>query len=347
METSKKQARVREFILFAAILLSLTALLFALIRTILAGYGVAWTGFGGYELPGSDYVPGKTLWDWMDLLIIPLFLAVGAFYLERSERTVERKVSNDRERMQRTAAEERAKLEHDIATGRQQEAALQAYLDRMAELLLKEKLREAPNEEAWNVARVRTLTVLRGLNASRNGIVLRFLRDIELVGTQESRLFIAANLEGADLKGVNLNDTNLEAARLEGADLEKAFLISANLESAILRNSNLACAHLGKAHLNRAVLSDSKLRNAGLYYTDLRNTNLKDANLEGADLRNSNLQNANMENAILKGADLRGANLQGAFLRNANLETAQVSDEQLATVKSLEGATRSDVTRHE
>src|SRR5262245_4227897 len=64
----------------------------------------------------------KTLWDWMDLLIIPAVLAIGAFVLNRSERAVERQV-----------AEDRAKLEREIATDRQQEAALQAYIDRISD----------------------------------------------------------------------------------------------------------------------------------------------------------------------------------------------------------------------
>src|SRR5215211_3895647 len=61
----------------------------------------------------------KTLWEWMELLIIPLVLGIGAFYLNRSERAVEREIAEDRQR----------------------ETALQAYFDRMAELLLKENLR--------------------------------------------------------------------------------------------------------------------------------------------------------------------------------------------------------------
>ena len=56
----------------------------------------------------------KTLWDWMELLIIPLFLAGGAFFLNRSERNNER----------------------EIATDRQREAAFQAYLTQMKDLLL-------------------------------------------------------------------------------------------------------------------------------------------------------------------------------------------------------------------
>jgi uncharacterized protein YjbI with pentapeptide repeats len=327
MESLKKETRARQFILFAAVLLGVMALL----RVILAGYGAAWTGFGEYVLPESEYVRGKTLWDWMELLIIPLFLAGGAFVLQRSERAAER-----------NSAEDQEKLEREIATDRQQEAALQAYLDRMAELLLDEKLGPDKSEKALYVMRVRTLTVLRELNALRNGIVLRFLRDIGFVGTKESSLFMAANLEGADLRGVNLSETNLERARLEGANLEQAFLISVNLKAAILRNANLERVHLRGANLDRAVLTNAILRSAALYQADLQNANLSGAYLEGAELQSANLQNANLESAHLQDVNLRDARLQGAFLRRVNLKGAKVSAEQLATVKSLDGATMPD-----
>ena len=92
---------------------------------ILSGYTVPWTGFGNYTASTGDFVRGKTLWDWMQLLIIPLFLFAGATAINRSEKEVERQ-----------RAEDRAKLEREIATDRQQEVALQAYIDRMSELLL-------------------------------------------------------------------------------------------------------------------------------------------------------------------------------------------------------------------
>lgn len=158
----------KKYLLYGGAVIVGGILLFVLIETIRAKN----TGFGT-----------KTLWDWMQLLVIPLVLAIGAFYLERSERAVDRKT-----------AEDRARLERELATDRQQEAALQAYLDRMAELLEKEKPLSPENEAMWNVARVRTLTVLRGLIAARNGTVLRFLRDIGLAGKQESILFVDANL---------------------------------------------------------------------------------------------------------------------------------------------------------
>jgi uncharacterized protein YjbI with pentapeptide repeats len=235
----------------------------------------------------------KTLWDWMELLIIPLVLAGGAFYLQRSERAVER----------------------EIAADRQQETALQAYLDRMAELLLNEK--SLKSEKVLTVARVRTLTVIRGLNSVRNGIVFRFLRDIGLAGKLDSKFFVDANLEGVDLERVDLSNINLERASLRGANLKVAGLLRANLKHAILAGANLEDAYLGEANLEHALLHSANLKRAILH-------------------------SANLKHAILAGANLRDANLQGAMLQDAI-----VSNDRLATALSLERATMPDGTKHD
>jgi hypothetical protein len=231
---------------------------------------------------------GKTLWEWMELLVIPVFLAGGALYLERSERVVDRKTAEDRAKREQQAAEDRAKLERELATDRQQEAALQAYLDRMAELLLKEKQITPENEAVWNVARVRTLTVIRGLDAVRNGMVLRFLGDIGLTG-KKSQFFVRANLQYAKLQGVDLTGTNLQDANLEGVHLEGAFLYGVTGSRMNLKKANLEGAFL------------------------------LGANLEGADLQSANLEGAILVNANLKDASLYGANLYSAKVMNEQL----------------------------
>src|SRR6266568_9281838 len=88
--------------------LVIAAILAVAIALIIIGYRFDWTGFNG------NSKSGKTLWDWMQLLFIPLVLAVIAIFFNRAER----------------------KNEQAIATDNQQEAALQAYLDKMSELLL-------------------------------------------------------------------------------------------------------------------------------------------------------------------------------------------------------------------
>ncbi len=158
-----------------------------------------WTGFADFITPNGDYVRGKTLWDWLELFIIPIVLAVGAFLLNRSEREIERQ-----------RAEERTKLEHEIATDSQKEAALQSYLDRMADLLLKEKLRTTKNTEVREIAKIRTLTVLKGLDGKRKRMVLFFLKQAGLVRKEKPIIVLGgADFSNADLRNFGLDDVSL------------------------------------------------------------------------------------------------------------------------------------------
>jgi hypothetical protein len=118
-----------------------------------------WTGFRDYQPKPGTVERGKTLWDWLDLLIIPAVLALGALWVNRNAQKNEQRRA-DRENQ----------IERQIASERNQEAALQAYLDRMTDLLLREDGLRAPQpgDKVRSVARTRTLTVLRDLEAERN-----------------------------------------------------------------------------------------------------------------------------------------------------------------------------------
>lgn len=311
--------------------LMLASLLTALIPMILRGYSATWTGFGDFESPDGDFIRGKTLWDWLELFIIPIFLAIAAFYLNRSEREAESQ-----------RADQRARLEHEIAADRQREAALQSYLDRMADSLLKENLRLSENEKVRNVARIRTLTVLQGLDEKRKGIVLLFLHESALI-TEEPII----SLTGADLTRTFLTVANLMGAVLRGADLTEAILMGTNLTKANLIQADLQRADLTGAVLREASLMEAQLEGAKLLEADLREAKLMIANMTKADLRKAKLIGADLRGAFLEAANLEGAYLEAADLTGARLQRAKVSDEQLATVKSLEGAILPDGTEHD
>src|SRR5687768_11001271 len=124
-------SRTKNYLIYVGVAIGLVVFGFVLLQFILAAYSsaVTWTGFTDYTSPNGDFVRGKTLWDWMELLIIPFFLAGGVFFLNRAERINER----------------------EIATDRQHEAALQSYLDRMADLLVKDHLLTTKSEDVRNV----------------------------------------------------------------------------------------------------------------------------------------------------------------------------------------------------
>ena len=193
-----------------------------------------WTGFSG-----------KTGWDWMQLLIIPVALAglVFLFNLEQAQ------ISDA------TSAKQHA-FDQQAALDQQQEATLKSYLDDVSDLLLNHNLRNSkPGDEVREVARERTLTALRRLGADRNKIVLQFLHDANLIGGRDTVIDLSyAELSSDDLSGVNLIGVILRGARLNGANLRDANLSQAFLNYAFMVDANLSGAKLNGAILNSAVL---------------------------------------------------------------------------------------------
>ncbi|HEX5807671.1 MAG TPA: pentapeptide repeat-containing protein [Anaerolineales bacterium] len=311
----------------------------ALIWLLMQGYAAAWTGFGEVNLSV------KTLWDWMNLLLVPVALTAGVVFLHRSGREDER-----------LRAAQRSALEREIATDRQQEESLQAYFDRMTEFMLKEKLSRFCPEEVRTMARVRTLAVLRGLDAKRKGAVLLFLRDSGLIDREAVIDLCGADLRGAslalaNLKRLNLGEADLRNADLRGANLSKAYLSGTNFMSADLTGANLGGADLFSASLNSTDLSMAYLRGATLNGADLRSCKLNEADVRDADLSHvnlnvSDLMGANLRGAKLGKARLLGANLSDADLSEADLSGTEITETEWEKAKSLEGATMPDGTKH-
>lgn len=293
-------------------------LLIALGLVLWGGYtqGWSWTGFGPHIEPsaseGGIYGSAKTLWDWLELLIIPIVLAGVAILFNRSERIAER----------------------EIAQNRQQDAALQAYLDSMNNLQLEYDLATSqPESDVRAIARARTLTVLRGLDGFRKGMVLRFLYESNLLIKEDINQTIVS-LSGADFRGAELRKANLSEAHLGGFDLRDADLEMANLGRSVMPRQDLRGANLRGTNLDGAYLLGA----------DLEGADLGTAELEGPDLKWYERMKIGMAEENLDAAELIEANLYKAILADANLKNAKVSNEQLKMAKTLKGATMPDGT---
>jgi uncharacterized protein YjbI with pentapeptide repeats len=202
-------------------------------------------------------------------------------------------------------------LEHK----RMRAAALQAYLDRMGDLLGE---KEAPKADERALARAHTLAVLEeGLDPKRKRVVLQFLRESDLIPREiKDQREKIVDLSGANLRDAELNELNLRQAGLDGAFLERA-------------------------KLRKAYLLDADLGGTWLHGVDLT-----DADLRGASLRNARLQSN--PDLRIKAVNLSRANLSGADLSGANLSEAKgVTEEQLEEqAKTLQGATMPDGSEH-
>src|SRR5260221_8071230 len=294
-------------------ILVVAIILVGAIVLIIVGYRFDWTGFNG------NNKSGKTLWDWIQLvgvLAIPVAVALGTAWFTTKQGQESDKENKDN----------------------QHEAALQAYIDKMSELLLANHLRgSTEDEEARKIARVRTLTVLRRLDAERKGSVLLFLQESGLIG-KDKRII---HLTGADLNGAHLWSADLSGADLSDARLSDAILDGAHLSLANLSGARLIDAHLSRANLDGANLSKDKLFGAHLSLANLSGADLSEAYLNGA-----NLWGVNLSGADLRGADLSRADLGGANLSEAKLNGAKVTPEQLDKAKLLKDTIMPDGSKH-
>lgn len=326
----------------------------AIVIIAVCGYifGWEWTGLAK-----------RTFWDWLSLLIVPIVLAMGGYFFTRSEN-----------RRTREDADEQRSLDRKLADERRQDEMLQAYLDGMSQLLT-DKERPLHRAELGDylstVARARTVTALKRLDADHRNSVLDFLRDSQLIGgvkTSPIVSFHKADFRGADLSGTNLNWANFRTANLLQANLREAELHWVNLQRADLRKADLTMADLsgymysrespfgyvkgGAAYCTGADLSEACLKQAHLRNTYLMGAKLNNANLEEADLSEAHLEGADLSHARLAGANLRNAvlgehreilwawtnvseaDLRGADLRGASERTRDKS-ERLITNEEL------------
>jgi hypothetical protein len=214
----------------------------AFLLIVICGYffGWKWTGL----VADANY-PNRTLWDWLDLLIVPVVLAIGGYLFNSSQN-----------RASQRAADQRG-----------QDEALQAYLDHMSDLLLEKHLR-TPQEDSGKariMARARTVTLLSRLDPGRKTRVVLFLQEAGLIQGGHQGI---PGPEGQEpviwLFEANLAKTSLNRTNLMGADLHEADLSEADLSQAGLEGANPWGGHLGG--------------------TDLSDAGLQGANLAGADL---------------------------------------------------------------
>lgn len=259
----------------AVIVTTVLAIIFARL-----GYDFSGTGFNSnIEMvkPGEQLQPAKTLWDWMQLLLVPTLLVIGAFTLNLTITRNEQKI-----------ARKRFKLEHKIAINTQQENLLHVYLDRITELLLHEDLRKsAIGAEVRNIARAQTITAISRLTGDLQRNLLHFLREAGLIknGIESSII----SLEGVEITKTVILSLNLKNSNLKGLDISKSTLLGPDFS-----NSNLDGASFYSCDLREGNFFKASVVHGYLSYCSLVNADLSEANLPEVRLAHSDLLKANL-----------------------------------------------------
>jgi hypothetical protein len=258
-----------------------------------------WTGFAGSAAEGRE---SKTLWDWLQLLVIPLALAAVAFVLNIAQSSREQQ-----------REDQRANIAQILALDQRREDALAAYLRQMSDLLLQHKLSSPSRGRVLTVARTFTLSVLPRLDGKRKGQVLQFLAESRLVDTTDPTSPVL-NLDGADLRAVVLHDVFIHGV-FRGADMR-----GADFRDASLYEADLARTKLGRAHFDGA-----QLRGVSLFAADLRRASFRRALIDGGDFDSACLTRVSFNDAYVSGTFFRDTGGKHIDLSHAELHSVDFS----------------------
>jgi len=174
----------------------------------------------------------KTLWDWLQLLLIPLVLTVGGFMFSTYQHNTDQQQVLDQQR----------------------QATFVQYQNDMKDLLFNRGLLTSkPSDEIRVIVRTETLSAIRQLDGIRISSLVQFLKDARLTGNGRYIVsFIGVDLSDAVLSGANLSNIDFSDANLNDANLSNTELNGANLFNANLSNANLTIANLSNADLSGA-----------------------------------------------------------------------------------------------
>jgi len=356
------------------ILVLLLILIALLVYGVYLGYQIDKVGFGDYLSPkfpsDTTFERAKTIWDWLGLLVIPLLLTFGALFINNANQTSIKVREEERARLEKEKVDQREKFEKWMGYDRAREQALQEFFSTMEKLILQNNLREsAPGNPVSEIARARTLDILRRLDGERKRLVVDFLYQtglinkpnpcVPLVGAGFGIITNLLEVVGqpdhligdyfADVvREANLQQIYLKNADLRGGNFTGVWFLRANLKSVDFSNSDLSQANLSGANMKKAVFVGAKLISAKLNATNLEDVNFANSDLNNAQINEAILRNVNFgntdlrhvefRNAVFENVDLRSAKIYDAVFDQANLIHCKLTREQLSGVRSYKGA---------
>jgi uncharacterized protein YjbI with pentapeptide repeats len=284
----------------------IVAIVVVALSLVVAAYLRRWTWTGFVE-PAAKRPPRKTLWDWLNLLIVPVVLAgVGLWFSDKQDQ-------RDQDRQAAAARAQAARAKDD-----EREAVLRTYLQDMSSLLREDNLAASkPGSAPVVTARTLTLTVLRRLDGERRSVVVHFLDEAHVATPPKPKI----SLYRADLRDLRLRGQRIADLDFSGADLRRAEFRDASILS-VLFNS---------ADLRGADFRDSDLGGVDFSYTDLRHVDFRNAAVrEEARFRSSCLTGTSFAGADVEGADFRDAIGHDIDLRDATLVATKTNTDKYA-----------------
>jgi hypothetical protein len=298
--------------------------------------------YGYVEKPGWIGSSGKQFWDYLDLLIVPAALALGVYWLNRSQ--------GEREHQAEVRQRER---ELEIENQRAQDATLQTYIDKIGQLVERyrasvsaveaAKLEYHESVDDYNLFKDVPVNA-KGMLEDPRGTgwsVNQNLPKNEMQKSKSNYIDAATRCENmlTEIRAHTLAVLERIEDRPQGSDEPKVYKRRKRAVMSVLAEAGF---------LNLGSPRPNFIEGANLTYTDLKSI-VEEANFADANLKSMNLSHKNLQKVRLTGADLSDSNFVGADLTGADLEGARgVTNEELEQqAASLEGATMPDGQKYE
>jgi hypothetical protein len=282
---------------------------------ILLGYWGRKQITGLPSLDAHDKIPPKFVWDWLQLIIVPLVLAIGGIVY-----------GSQQEQLQQRHADDQYNL--TVLTNYEDQVINVVGTYHMLSVLSQspEGVAPAPTPDADYQAGGEVLNNIVGeafgnatlnvpgrLDQSKKGTFLQFLAFLGLLQEPQEGGPVV-KVAGSDLRGARLPNAILRGTDLEGIILTHADLKGANLANAQLNGGHFEGADLTRADLQGTMLDQAHFNLAHLDFACLRriqsatNTDFTGAYLHGAILPGMHFKDP--------GETFGGTNITGAYATN-------------------------------
>lgn len=177
-------------------------------------------------------VKDKSLWDWADLLVVPLVLLIGGAWLTQSQ--AER---------QNVIEQERVLQQNIVEDTRNNINILNNYRRSITGLILNGLDEKEDEQKVKLAAQALTKSTLPQLDGKRKGQLIIFLYSSKLIIGNEPDISLSladlsgAELEGTFLQGANFRFSNLQDVDFRNASLKDAQFIDSDIDRADFRGA--------------------------------------------------------------------------------------------------------------
>lgn len=329
---------------------------------------LGWTfiGIGKYEVPNKNpnatepifYRPAKTLWNLLEVLIIPVFVAVAIWYLDRQDNQRKEKIA-DNERKQRTI----------LAQNERMQAVLTDFIEKVSDLILVyEQSNPRNRKHVRNIIHARVIDAAKELDENRKAQVFEFLHTLgrltplksgprlhNVLANEEDhqssendynfqipqkpdgnyQRFPDSILDRVDFSKIRLKDIRSEPIDISGVRMQDAVVENADFSNCILRgvrfdraqfdNIQLIDSILDFSYWQQSKIKKSKFTNAKLNEVDFTEAEFIETNLQSAKVKGIKGEKTKWIQIILKDAVLEGGRFTDATFKETVFDNAKIT----------------------